>query len=61
MTPCGNTGPTVPAWIRERVLRLERAWPPLALAAGTALVILFEVALGVTLWISEAPVYYARP
>jgi hypothetical protein len=61
MTPCGTTGPTVPAWVRERVAELEEAWPPLVLAAATAFVILAELALGVTLWMADAPVYYARP
>lgn len=61
MTSCGNTGPTVPGWIRERVARLERAWPPLVLAAATAGVIAVEVWLGVTLWVSGGSVYYALP
>ena len=61
MTSCGNTGPTAPGWIREQVARLEKAWPPLVLASGTALVIGVELVLGVLLWTSEASVYYALP
>lgn len=61
MTSCGNTGPTAPGWIREQVARLEEAWPPLVLAAGTALVIGLELLFGVILWVSDAPVYYALP
>ena len=61
MKSCGNTGPTVPGWIDEQVSRLEEAWPPLVLAAGTAAAILIELALGVILWTSDAPVFYALP
>ena len=61
MTSFGNTGPTVPAWIREQVARLEEAWPPLVLAAGTAFAVLAVLVLGVILWTSDASVYYVRP
>ena len=61
MTSCGNTGPTVPGWIREQVAGLEQAWPARVLAAGTVVVILVELALGMALWTLDASVYYARP
>ena len=61
MTPYANTCPTVPGWIREQVLHLEADWPPLVFAAGTLLVIGVELVLGVTLWISDASVYYGHP
>ena len=61
MNSRGNTGPTVPAWIREQVVRLEEAWPVLVLATGTAAVLLAGFVLAVILWTSDALVYYARP
>ena len=61
MTSFGNTGPTAPGWIRDQVDRYERAWPLLVLSAGTALAVLIGLTLGVLIWFSDAPVYYARP
>lgn len=61
MTSFESTGPTVPGWIREEVFRLERAWPPMVLAAGTALVMLAELVLGSALWSAVACAYYAQP
>ena len=61
MTRCASTGGTAPAWIRERVRTCEAAWPPLLLAALTGAALLAGLCCGVTLWISDAPLYYAHP
>ena len=61
MTPSANTGPIVPAWIRDRISRHEEAWPTMALAAGMITSIAVDLALGVVIWTSEPVVYYARP
>lgn len=61
MTSHGNTGPIVPAWIREQVELGEQAWPLRVLACGAALTILFQLLLGVLLWNVEAVVCYVRP
>lgn len=61
MTSSPNTGPIVPAWIRDEIVRHERAWPRLALAAGMIASIGVDFAVGVWIWTSEAVVYYARP
>lgn len=56
-----NTGPTVPAWIRERIDLHEQHWPLAVLAAGAALSILVALILGVLIWTADPAVYYARP
>jgi len=56
-----NTGPTVPAWIRDRITLYERAWPLGTLAAGIVASIALDVFLGVILWTADSVVYYARP
>lgn len=61
MTSSPNTGPIVPAWIRDQIARHECAWPRLVLAAGMIVSIGVELASGVWIWTSEAIVYYARP
>ncbi len=61
MTSHGGTGSTVPAWVRERIRRLEDDWPPRALAAALAGVILAVLFLLGVLCSADAPVYYARP
>ena len=61
MTSCATTGLTVPAWIRERVGRYERAWPAALLAAGLAASLLAGAALLEVLWTADAVVYYALP
>ena len=61
MTSSLNTGPTVPAWIRDQIGAQERAWPLIALGSGVALSILLEGTLGVLIWMASSSVYYARP
>jgi len=61
MTRCGNTGPTVPGWIRDEIARHEGTWPLAALSAGLAAVILFELVLGAALWSAGPSVVYACP
>lgn len=61
MTRSGNTGPTVPGWIRDEIARHERAWPLAAFSAGLGAVILFELVLGAALWSAVPPVVYAGP
>ncbi len=56
-----NTGPTVPAWIRDRITLYERAWPLGTLGAGIFASIALDVVLGVLLWTADSVVYYARP
>jgi hypothetical protein len=61
MTQSPNTGPTVPAWIRDEIARQEERWPRLALAAGMLAAIGADVAMGALIWTADAVVYYARP
>jgi hypothetical protein len=56
-----NTGPTAPAWIRDRIALYEQAWPLGTLGAGILASIVVDVALGVLLWTADSVVYYARP
>jgi hypothetical protein len=56
-----NTGPTVPAWIRDRITLYERSWPLGTLGAGLVASIALDVVLGVLLWTADSVVYYARP
>ena len=61
MKPCGNTGPTVPGWIRERIRRHEAAWIQGLLAAGAAVALTAGAAAGIWICAAEPIVYYARP
>lgn len=61
MTPSRNTGPTVPAWIRERIAEYERSWPLAVLGAGLAMAVILTLAMGALIWSSSALLYYARP
>ncbi len=61
MTRYGNTGPTVPAWIRDEVARQEGAWPLALLSAGLGALILLELVLGAVLWSVDPRVVYASP
>ena len=61
MTRSPNTGPTVPAWIRDEIARQEELWPRLALAAGMIAALGIDLGLGALIWTAEAVVYYARP
>ena len=61
MTPPTNTGPIVPAWVRDEIARHEEAWPRRVLAAGMIGTILVDLAMGALLWTAEAVVFYARP
>jgi hypothetical protein len=61
MTSSPNTGPTVPAWIRDQIGAYERSWPLVSLGTGVALSILLDGALGVLICTANSPVYYARP
>jgi hypothetical protein len=61
MRSFGNTGPTVPAWISERIRRREEAWPLAVLSAGLVAVLALSAAAGVWIWTSDASVVYALP
>ncbi len=61
MKRCGNTGPTVPGWIRDEIARQEGTWPLAALSAGLGILILLEGILGAMLWSAQAWVVYASP
>jgi hypothetical protein len=61
MTSCGNTGPTVPCWIREQVAGLEASWPPLLLCVGAVATIVIQLVLAGILWTSNASVFYGSP
>lgn len=61
MTRFDATGAAAPAWIRDRILAQKAAWPPLVLAAFTALLVLATCVMEVILWTSEPAVYYAHP
>jgi hypothetical protein len=56
-----NTGPTVPAWIREQIEKQERAWPLATLGVGVAASILLDATLGALIWTASSVIYYARP
>ena len=56
-----NTGPIVPAWIRDEIARQEERWPRLVLAAEMIAAMALELALGGVIWTADAVVYYARP
>ena len=61
MRPSGNTGTTVPGWIRDEISRLEAAWPLWVLSAGLAGVMAVSLLLLGVLWTSGPVVCYARP
>jgi hypothetical protein len=61
MNTSPNTGPIVPAWIRDEVARREESWPRLALAAGMAVAIATNLTMGALIWTANAVVYYAHP
>lgn len=61
MTSSASTGPTVPAWIRDRAAEPEEAWTSLAVAAEAAAAILVQLMAGAILWTSDVVVCYARP
>jgi hypothetical protein len=55
----GNTGGTVPAWVRERIVRYEEDWPAWVTAVAMAGADLVLLVLGMMLWFSDARVFYA--
>jgi hypothetical protein len=61
MTRSANTGPAVPAWIREEIARQERTWPLAALSAALGALLLLELVLGAIVWNATGPVVYAFP
>lgn len=61
MDRSATTGSTVPAWVRDRIEGLERAWPLWVLAAALAGMVVVSLALLGVLWLAEPPVYYALP
>lgn len=61
MTSSRNTGPIVPAWIRDQITHHEETWPHWMLSAGMISAIAMDLAMGVLLWTSDAVVFYARP
>jgi hypothetical protein len=61
MRSSGNTGPTAPAWISDRIREREEAWPLAVLSAGLAAVLAAGAAAGAWIWTSEGFVVYALP
>jgi hypothetical protein len=61
MTSSPNTGPTVPAWIREQIDVHERSWPLAALGVGIGMSIVLDAGLGALIWTANSVIYYARP
>jgi hypothetical protein len=61
MRSFGNTGPTAPAWVSERIRRREEAWPMAVLAGGLVVVMAASLAAGLWIWTSEPYAVYALP